>query len=376
MNDPTPEGNIRRITVSDFDEYMSAVTLLTDGAPDTAFYRGQSNAAWPVDCSAARRLREQLGIIDDSLLQLPLFAYINMLEQRARNAIGGEGTPNRVELLAQLQHNGAATHLIDFTECPIVALWFACSERPNAHRTVYLLEKSMTSSTTIEDPATQASWYKGDILRRWKPNPSPRVSRQQSVFVFGSPVLRTSRLRRIVILAAMKPRILEQLAHRDEGITRSWLFPDIPGVADQNKVNRPIDEDDFLRGWDMLFDIDDMDERTAAGALHIDGMMYAAFERHTDAVLRYDESLRIREHSVAYNSRGLSKKVMGDLHGALADFDAAIALEPESGLMHFNRAQVLLQLERTEEGKEAYELAIQYGYNPFSPRILWPSGVP
>ena len=90
---------------------------------------------WPVDCSAARRLRQQLGVIDEAALQVPLFAYINMLTQQARAVIEPESMPDDdVELLAELQHYGAATHLIDFTECPRIALWFACDDHPRRSR--------------------------------------------------------------------------------------------------------------------------------------------------------------------------------------------------------------------------------------------------
>ena len=36
-----------------------------------------------------------------------------------------------LELLADLQHYGAATCLIDFTQSPLTALWFACKDEDN-----------------------------------------------------------------------------------------------------------------------------------------------------------------------------------------------------------------------------------------------------
>ena len=36
-----------------------------------------------------------------------------------------------LSILAQLQHQGAATSLIDFSDNPLVALWFACKKNLN-----------------------------------------------------------------------------------------------------------------------------------------------------------------------------------------------------------------------------------------------------
>src|SRR2546429_9371221 len=55
-----------------------------------------------------------------------------------------------------------------------------------------------------------------------------------------------------------------------------------------------------------------------------------------------------------YNS-GLQKQEKGDLDGALADYDKAIALEPRLAAAYNNRANIKLQRERSEErrvGKE------------------------
>ena len=372
---PGPRSTYRSITVSSLGEYETALDKMTGGRRDAHFYRGQGNARWPVDCSAARRLRQQLGVIDEAVLQVPLFAYINMLTQQARAVIEPESIPDDdVELLAELQHYGAATHLIDFTECPRIALWFACENHPDAHAAVYVLNEAETSPAPAEDPAMQAAWHEAHVLRHWKPPSSARVNRQRSVFIFGPPVISRSHLGRIVITGPAKPAIIERLL-QDDDLTRSRMFPDAPGVADLNKVSRPINEVQFLLHWSQLFDLETMDPKLAAGVLHIDGMMHTALERHEEAIARYDASLRLHESAAAHNSRGLAKKATGDLGGALTDFDAAVALEPESGMMRFHRAQVLMQLGRIEEGQETLQRAVRDGYNPLGQPTMRPSSV-
>ena len=62
---------------------------------------------------------------------------------------------SELEILAQLQHHGAATGLIDFTMSPLVALWFACSERPADDGAVYVLPRSETRVITESEVLTR-----------------------------------------------------------------------------------------------------------------------------------------------------------------------------------------------------------------------------
>ena len=88
-------------------------------------YRGLADNNWPVEASGYRRIKNQER---DS----PSSVFRNSIDRLLDNA-GLQGFRERqgkklldLELLAELQHNGAATCLIDFTADPLVALWFAC----------------------------------------------------------------------------------------------------------------------------------------------------------------------------------------------------------------------------------------------------------
>ena len=68
--------------------------------------------------------------------------------------IGGEPLTG-VQMLSVLQHRGGATMLPDFTENPLVALWFACEGKPEHDGKVFVVD--------IGDPLT---WTNGRKVER------------------------------------------------------------------------------------------------------------------------------------------------------------------------------------------------------------------
>ena len=92
-------------------------------------FRGQSDAEWPLNSSAQRRLQ-------DDKTKKNKISMIEYLNEHLLNPARREGYDhqenkepmNDLELLAALQHQGAATCLIDFTTNFHIALWFACQK--------------------------------------------------------------------------------------------------------------------------------------------------------------------------------------------------------------------------------------------------------
>ena len=86
-------------------------------------YRGLADAAWEVESSAHRRIRASAD-----LPQVPPVTFQSYIE-RLLETSGLQGFRHQqdrelsdLELLAELQHYGAATCLIDFTANALVAL--------------------------------------------------------------------------------------------------------------------------------------------------------------------------------------------------------------------------------------------------------------
>ncbi|MEI6378244.1 MAG: tetratricopeptide repeat protein [Candidatus Falkowbacteria bacterium] len=83
--------------------------------------------------------------------------------------------------------------------------------------------------------------------------------------------------------------------------------------------------------------------------------------RVDDAKAAIDTALRLNpELGASYNNRGLIYMAyLGQPKAALADFDSALALAPDSHIYHFNKALVLAKLSRQREALIELNLAIK-----------------
>ena len=354
-------------------------------------YRGMANASWKVESAAYRRIGQSHENPPPSVLQ----NYIKQLLESAhrRGFQERQGKSDRdLELLADLQHHGAATCLIDFTTNALIALWFACRDE-----TPQKVGKVVAMAT--DDPARFASvgsdsieekidfFLDKDKLWKWEPSHlSPRIVTQQSVFVFGTGTIDATHYESTQIARGSKGKIREVLQERF-GITEQHLFSDFPGFALSQGHDRPYRDytaGDYLslgvkyhqqgdyekaRGFygrvldrepqnarayynrgvakavqedypGALADYDEVlrIEPQNARALYNRGIVKAAQEDYPGALADYDEVLRIEpQNAGAYSNRGLVKAVLKDYPGALADYDEVLRIEPQNARAYGNR---------------------------------------
>ena len=87
-------------------------------------FRGVKKVSYKIEASAYRRLPE----VDKNNANKLLKINREMLEKAKRlgHDLKDGHRLSDLELLAELQHYGAATCLIDFTRNPLFALWIAC----------------------------------------------------------------------------------------------------------------------------------------------------------------------------------------------------------------------------------------------------------
>ena len=140
-------------------QYLEAIKKATK-TPGIYAYRGHKKDHYKLRSSAVRRLIEQYGerVLEKSdFPHLYLNYHKERLLQPARARQVNSSTPESdMQLLAKLQHLGAATGLLDFSWSPLVALWMACQDTAHNGR-VYLVNTAITSDVArmADDPSTQ-----------------------------------------------------------------------------------------------------------------------------------------------------------------------------------------------------------------------------
>ncbi|WP_279070901.1 FRG domain-containing protein [Microbacterium lacticum] len=90
-------------------------------------WRGMSSADYTVEASIQRAQARENLLGDEATVRERELDTL----RRARNwglGVGRYGVIDDLQLLADLQHYGVPTRLVDFTSNPMTALWFACQD--------------------------------------------------------------------------------------------------------------------------------------------------------------------------------------------------------------------------------------------------------
>lgn len=96
------------------------------------------------------------------------------------------------------------------------------------------------------------------------------------------------------------------------------------------------------------------------GALNGLGNALVALDRKADALEAFDAALAARPDAVLVRvNRGALRRAAGDLNGALADLDAACREAPALAEAHYQRANTLRTLGRTEAARTAFAEALR-----------------
>ena len=376
-------------------------------------FRGQEDADWKLHSSAVRRL---IGGPNHIKLNTPWFRKIYVdyhrdeLIEPARTA-GFDVEEGRaisdLQLLAKLQHFGAATGLMDFTRNPLVALWFACAEgeRNDEDGKVFIINlndpmswrrvPSTDDARRVEDLFQECD---DDTPMYWEPKArseaSARIVGQRSIFVIGRPLIpEHAVVEEIRIDSSNKREFRKELTDIFDISERS-LFGDAYGFSSVNRVVSPVrlmmDPDYYLMRGNSLYQQGDYSEAIGsydrcielAGDIRelylLRGNARSEIQDYAGALKDYDSAKNsTRRHlSQTLNSppvhdqdmpiilfnQGNVKAASGDFQGAIADYDRALQLDLNGFLaqsISFNRANSKAVLRRFEEAISDYDEAIR-----------------
>ena len=270
-------------------------------------YRGQADETWKPLSGAVRRLCDTYGegvLQNERRLSELLSGYHQDHLISPMEVIDGNRQLTAIQRLSILQHYGAATALLDFTEAALVALWFACTEEADKDGQVFVLDigdRRVVNGRDSNDPFNtehKVVFYEPDRSL------GVRIVAQQSVFVICNPQIPAEFLDSTIIPRRMKEPLIGRL--RQLGISNSMLFGDVPGLARSNTSYTPLPPEESLTPEAYR------DRGMQAYRAERYGDALVAFQLFADAVPRFAQP-----HAL-----------VGDAHAALRDFqEAASAYE-------------------------------------------------
>lgn len=239
-----PERPDRRATVSVVRSVADLVSVAAGGqASGRRWFRGQADSAWGLTPAVARNA----GHLRDET---------NMLKHFMRDGVNRSSLRpgNSWEWLALAQHYGIPTRLLDWTEHPLVALYFACEASSNDPVDGRLFELDPEALNIANYPDSPGVLVLGQdaLLDAYLPGQQSgpkvgplavtsmryfdRVIAQVGTFTVcqsGEDLDGTDSVRSWVVPATAKAKILAELA--DLNVTASTVYPDLSHLAEHIK---------------------------------------------------------------------------------------------------------------------------------------------
>lgn len=233
------------------NELLDLATSPIEGEVRNVYmWRGQCDIGWTIDSGAFRRLKRTREAVTEAVLA----RYEEDLLRRATHQglrLHEGRTLSDFELLARLQHHGAATRLLDATRSIVVGLYFAAESRPDQRG---LLAGFHCSFLGGGEGSPEDRRYEQVVEglenyehpQTWDaPLITPRIAAQHSQFLYsavGNDVRGSLRISAspnsflpISISPEFKAKSLTVLSEQFD-IRHSTLFPDIHGFCYLNST--------------------------------------------------------------------------------------------------------------------------------------------
>jgi len=227
-----------------FGELINLAVGVKSGPNHIYMWRGQSNEEWLLHSAAYRRVSLSGKASERSVVSYEEYLLEKASHKGFRWVEGRELSD--FELLARLQHHGAATRLLDATRSVLVGLYFACSGNEDAAGLLFGIHCHHLGGgegRPLKGVYTERvkSIEIHNHPQTWEPsNVSRRVASQHSQFVYSTVKIgshgslaiedKYGCLMTIRISKRKKSEYLDIL-NRTFDISRSTLFPDLDGFG-------------------------------------------------------------------------------------------------------------------------------------------------
>jgi len=207
-------------------------------------WRGQGDISWAIHSAAYRRLSLDGKVTESDICSYEKYLLVHATHQGYRFENGRELTD--FELLAKLQHHGAATRLTDCSRNMLVALWFCCSSEPNKTGLLFGIHSDFLGGSenkpeerSYDDIFKNLQGYKHP--QTWQPPVvTKRIAAQGAQFIYsvlsespeGSVAFQKEDHTHVALAIApeTKAKLLTELAGTFD-IRYLTLFPDIDGFG-------------------------------------------------------------------------------------------------------------------------------------------------
>ena len=294
---------------------------------------------------------------------------------------------DRFEILAQLQHYGGQTNLIDFTTDYLVALYFACAHSDEKCGRVICLQ------INGEFASTGKGTEKHKVLKM-----STTIKRavfQKSRFVeTGTGVIEIEKVDTIIIPKSLKKQLRCYL-EAYHGISANNIYGDIHGFiqgldiyptvyrelydgqmyesAGDSQENQKAKED-FYRKAIPYYERASQKEKVSFEGYFRLGRVHAKRENFDDAIQNYEKAIEVdRRDATGYHALGDTYSQIGNPYYQSEEFDAAdkyygdaiknytVAIELDSGNAKYyvSRGNVYRIQKKNEQAIGDYKQAIQ-----------------
>ena len=201
-------------------------------APGAWIFRGHVSCRWKLE-SSVRRLASEFGADDDTQVRYER-GLLNEFKRKARIFLQARPSSDW-EWMVLAQHFGLPTRMLDWTENPLVALYFAVREdtKQDDDGILYAYRHG-TEEVDIESTVDPFTIKRIELVR--PPHLDQRVIAQQSVFTAEPPngiAREKSDLRYWQVSVHFKSEIKRELAKL--GISENALFPGLSSLATEIK---------------------------------------------------------------------------------------------------------------------------------------------